>query len=132
MATATGPQFAVWRDDGGPHDAVRTDVVDGVSEWFRPAGDDPMRAWRYRTDLVEEGSLSNGRIDVLAWRYEAEPLPAVWGVAAERGTVLIDGVTFSDLRSGDEPRFSRYIDWHGVFMQLGVAAAGHVVREPGR
>lgn len=128
MATAIGPAFAPWRDDGWPHDAVRADVVDGVSAWFRPAGGDPVTAWQYRTDLVEAGSLTNGRVDVLAWRYEVEPLSSVWGIAADRSVVFIEGVTFADRRGGDEPTFSRYIHWHDVFMQLGVAAAGHIVR----
>lgn len=118
-------------DDDGPGRHALADVVEGLDEWFVPAGGDAERAWQERTDVGQGGPLTNGRVTVVAWRYRAEPRPEIWGVAAERGTVDIDGVSFV-ADDGDDRSFVRYIDWHGVFMQLGVAAAGHIVSEPRR
>ena len=125
------PAYRPFDGDGGAEHDARTDVVEGLAEWFEPAERDGRSAWEHRVDLVAEGELTNGRVTAVAWRYHAEPRRDVWGVASDRGPVAIEGVTFVD--HGDEqPSFARYIDWHGVFEQLGVAAAGQIVREPTR
>lgn len=110
------------------HVEARDDVVRGLDPWFTPAGERD-EAWQFRADVEEHGELGNGRVVVVAWRYDAEPRVEVWGVAARRGPVAVDGVTFVDLEADDDARFSRYVDWHQVLTRLGVAAAGHPVRE---
>ncbi len=123
----TEPTFDLPDRDREAHLEVREDVVRGLDEWFEPADGDAGSAWAYRADLERAGVLGNGQVVVVAWRYRADPRPSVWGGAAERGPVEIDGVTFVDLEADDGTRYSRYIDWHDVFTQLGVAAAGHLV-----
>ena len=103
---------------------VRDDIVSGLSTWFENHPD----GFRLRNDLHEHGDISNGRVTAVVWRYETTARRDPWGVAAGR-TVFVHGTTFVDGSDGT-PRFSRYIDWHGVFGDLGVAAAGHIVREP--
>jgi hypothetical protein len=123
-----GAAFLVPEPTQPAHEAARDDVVRGLDAWFTPAPDRDD-AWRFRADVEEHGELGNGRVVVVAWRYEAEPREDVWGVAARRGPVRVDGVTFVDLEADDDARFARYVDWHQVFTQLGVAAAGHPVSE---
>lgn len=113
-------------EDRLAHRLARQDVIHGLDEWFTPA--DGEQSWRARTDVDAAGPLTNGRVEVVAWRYDATPRSEIWGVAEDQGSIAVDGVTFVD--ADDENRFVRYIDWHGVFTQLGVAAAGHIVREP--
>jgi hypothetical protein len=102
---------------------VRDDIVAGLERWFEP--DDQQ--FFLRDDVHAEGMLSNGPVTAVAWRYEANAKPDEWGVAA-RGPIRIDGATFVNAADGD-PVLSRYIDWHGVFQQLGVASAGRVTDE---
>jgi hypothetical protein len=123
------PAFRRVDEDRGPLVDARDDVVHGLSEWFTPEHDDPSESWQMRADLEEGGELTNGRIHAVAWRFRGLPRPEVWGVASDRGAVDIDGVTFVDTGADDGRRFSRYVDWHGAFAQLGVAAAGHIVAE---
>lgn len=123
----TDIEFRVHDDEDGAAHHARLDAVEGLGEWFTPIGGDPIDAWRVRTDVVARGPLTNGSVEVVAWRYRADADPDVWGVAAEHGPIEIDGVTYVDQDAADGPNFVRYIDWHGIFTQLGVAAAGHIV-----
>jgi hypothetical protein len=109
---------------------VRDDVVDGLASWFEPDVD----GFNLRHDLHGHGvaAVANEGVAAVAWRYSASPLESVWGVAARR-PISIDGATFVAAGATGEradQQFSRYIDWHGVFTQLGVAAAGRVVLDP--
>lgn len=102
--------------------AAAEDVATGLRPWF----DGDARELRVRDDVHEAGEVTNGTVTAVAWRYRATPRRDVWGVAAG-GPIDIDGVSFVDLERG---QFARYIDWHGVFEQLGVSAAGRVSHEP--
>ena len=117
------PPFTI-EADRGVEAEVRDDIVSGLSEWFEEHPD----GFRLRSDLHTHGTISNERVTAVVWRYETRPRADAWGVAADR-RVFVHGATFVD-DSGNGPRFSRYIDWHGVFGDLGVAAAGRIVREP--
>ncbi|HSM64733.1 MAG TPA: hypothetical protein VK860_00365 [Ilumatobacteraceae bacterium] len=117
------PPFEL-RPDRGAEAEVRDDIVSGLSEWFEELPD----GFRLRSDLHTHGTIRNERVTAVVWRYETRPRPEAWGVAAGR-RIFVHGATFVD-ESGDEARFSRYVDWHGVFSDLGVSAAGRIVREP--
>lgn len=103
---------------------VRDDIVAGLDAWFVRNDD----GFRLRTDLHTHGTIRNERVTAVVWRYETSPRPEVWGVAAGQH-IFVHGATFvEDSERGN--RFSRYVDWHGVFGDLGVAAAGRIVSEP--
>lgn len=110
--------------DRGVETQVRDDIVAGLASWFVENPD----GFRLRTDLHTHGTIRNERVAAVVWRYETTPRPEVWGVAAGR-RIFVHGATFVETTEG-EARFSRYVDWHGVFGDLGVAAAGRIVREP--
>jgi hypothetical protein len=119
------PTFTLEPDRGVEQD-VRDDIVEGLTDWFEPNPDGFLLC----TDVHTHGRISNERVTAVVWRYEARPRAAVWGEATnDRRTLLVHGATFVDDAEG-ELRFSRFIDWHGVFADLGVAAAGRIVSEP--
>ena len=125
MPEPSEPEFIPITDDTGINASVRADIIQGLDEWFKS----DSNGFLLRSDLHTDGDISNGRVSAVVWRYVASPRPEVWGVAA-RGPIHVDGATFVDNGGSDDPsrqQFSRYIDWHGVFSQLGVAAAGRVV-----
>jgi hypothetical protein len=105
---------------------VRQDVERGLEEWFEPED----TQFQVRTDLLDAGPIANGEMTAVAWRFTATPRRSVWGVAADRGAVEVHGTTFCRSRDGADAEFSRYIDWHQLFVDLGVAAAGRITREP--
>ena len=104
--------------------AERDHIVAGMRAWFEENED----GFRLRTDLHTHGTIRNERVTAVVWRYETAPRADVWGVAAGR-RIFVHGATFVE-NSEQGTRFSRYVDWHGVFGDLGVAAAGRIVREP--
>ena len=127
MPESSDPEFIPITDDSTIEAGVRADILKGLDEWF----ESDSNGFLLRSDLHRNGDISNGRVSAVVWRYVAVPRAEVWGVAA-RGPIHVDGATFVDNRGSDDPsehQFSRYIDWHGVFTQLGVAAAGRVVTE---
>ena len=78
---------------------------------------------------TERCDQSNGRLVAIAWQFKTVPLP-VTGLP-ER-SVWIEGTTFVDKKDSDSPSewaFARYIDWHSVFVDLGVAGAARIVAE---
>ena len=127
MPEPSDPEFSPITGDSTIEAGVRDDIREGLDEWFEPG----PNGFLVRSDLHRNGLITNETVSAVVWRYEAVPRAEVWGVAA-RGPIHVDGATFVDNRGSDDPsehQFSRYIDWHGVFTQLGVAAAGRVVTE---
>jgi hypothetical protein len=107
---------------------VEADVVQGLSARFEP-GEFSLSTAIHRAD----GALRsvNGRLVAIAWQLKAVPLPDS-GLPAER-TAWIEGTTFVDTNDSDDPAewtFARYIDWHSVFVDLGVAGAARIVAQP--
>ncbi|MEM8621027.1 MAG: hypothetical protein AAGF73_15015 [Actinomycetota bacterium] len=81
-----------------------------------------------RRDLHAGGErITNGRSTAYAWQVTARPKPKYWGVLNE--PVVINGTTFVVAGDG-APQFARYIDWHSIFVDLGVAGAARVVNDP--
>jgi hypothetical protein len=111
-------------------DEMVAEVLQDVEAGALGAGFVPTGRFQLRADLHAGPPIRNDNVTAVAWRYEVEAEVTVWGAAAERGPISIDGATFVHRGDDGELRFSRYIDWHSVFQQLGVAAAGRVVIPP--
>lgn len=116
----TGPDFTL-QAARGIESQVRDDVVDGLQEWFAPNPE----GFALRDDLHTYGSIQNSNVTAVVWRYHTQPIHPAWGLSGDRD-VFVHGATFVE-QTGDGPRFSRYIQWHEVFADLGVAAAGRIV-----
>ena len=58
---------------------------------------------------------------VVQWRYEGRtPDDGFLGLGVPDTALAVHGVSLLDLR-GEEPQFQRYIDWMGVYTQLGLS-----------
>jgi hypothetical protein len=67
------------------------------------------------------GPLSNGNAHAVPWELAATATVRRGGEEIEPRTFLIRGVTIVQT-AGDQPMFLRYVDWAGVWAQLGVSS----------
>jgi hypothetical protein len=72
-------------------------------------------------DLAEQ-PLTNGVFTAVPWEYEAIVAVSRRGVPEDPRTVRIRGVTIVEEQEGEDAVFRRYVDWAGVWAQLGVSS----------
>jgi hypothetical protein len=69
----------------------------------------------------QSGPLSNGSAHAVPWELAATATVRRQGEEVEPRTFTIRGVTIVQTAQ-DRPLFSRYVDWAGVWAQLGVSS----------
>jgi hypothetical protein len=73
----------------------------------------------------DESPLTNGGYSAQPWAIDAVHDGDFAGIAPTGAHVTIEGVTIVQHASGgSDPLYLRYVDWAGVFAQLGVAITG--------
>jgi hypothetical protein len=106
--------------------AVEQDLVNGLAGVFDPGpGGFAFAASVHAGPTII--SSADGRAWSFAWQYHATP---VEGRGLPARDVWILGTTHVDKdnkETTDLWRYTRYIDWHSVFVDLGAAAAGRIV-----
>ena len=70
--------------------------------------------------------IASSTHDVLPWMWEGRHVAPLAGIPPTGTLVQVRGVTIVE-RGDEEPRFHRFVDWLGVFQQLG---ASLVTRPP--
>jgi hypothetical protein len=101
--------------------ATFQDLNLGFEGIFRGVGDGvdgPKAVGPFEQDAVGADGIS-----VMAWEWEVEHIgsfPDDLGIPATHQTVTLHGVTIIDGRHDrNDPQFARYIDWLGLYAQLG-------------
>lgn len=94
---------------------VATDVRLGLGDAFdlSTEGLQPLDSF-----AASDEPIASSAHDVLAWQWEGRHIGTLAGVPPTGRSVVVQGVTIVDHR-GDEPWFHRFVDWLGVFDQLG-------------
>jgi len=118
---------------------VQEDVVAGIGEIFEPRAEGGA-AFAPGPPFDGDVEVQSDSVVAVPWKYECRHVGEVYddGDEHERAPNLfaglfptgkaltIHGVTFVD-RSGTEPRFYRYVDWAGVYSQLGLTVSRRVL-----
>lgn len=104
---------------------VRQDVNAGVGSWLPAASD---------LEVTLGGNVGDSAFVTVRWvhrgRNEAAgegPDDPFIGLARDGAEVEVHGVTLVEDRGEDEPLFHRFVDWVGVYDQLGLAVSGRLV-----
>ena len=111
---------------------VRDDVALGVGRWLPALPGEELEIGVAGTVDGPSGTPFTTVQWVHRGRNEGPRDPFI-GLAPTGAEVEVHGVTLVEDRGGDEPLFHRYVDWVGVFDQLGLAVSGrlHVSGHPG-
>jgi hypothetical protein len=83
----------------------------------------------------DEVPLTNGGYSAQPWAIDAVHDGDFAGIAPTGARVTIEGVTIVQHGADDgstDPLYLRYVDWAGVFAQLGVGTTGRPVIDPRR
>lgn len=99
---------------------VREDVMAGVGSWF-PGSDD--------LEITLAGGVEGSPFTTIRWvhrgRNSSNRDPFI-GLARTGIDVEVHGITLVEDRGAEEPLFHRYVDWVGVYDQLGLSVAGRL------
>lgn len=98
-------------------DLVADDVQAGLGEVFA-LSDEGLGLLDSLGDLDEP--LGSEHHDVLPWQWSARHVGVLAGIPPTGREVVIRGLTVVEWRDG-EPWFHRFIDWLGLFDQVGAA-----------
>ena len=105
-------------------DLVRRDVDAGVGSWLPGAVD---------LEVSLAGNVADSAFVTVRWvhrgRNEATGSgtddPFI-GLARNGAELEVHGVTLVEDRGEDEPLFHRFVDWVGIYDQLGLAVSGRL------
>lgn len=105
-------------DAEGAFSAVSDDVVRGLSRFFSPDGDPPVRLI---AEFESKEAIRNERFVTVPWVFTAvhdgEPFDGITADPDRPKPVTISGVTIFDER---ERVFYRFVDWMALLAQLGI------------
>jgi len=118
---------------------VRSDVEGRLGKYFAPVDDEPTGFQAVETfgdDGIVEGSTDNGgTFTFVRWRWRGrhlEPVPDRLGgmdlVAPTGNAVEVEGLTAVEARRDGQFVARWFVDWLGVYAQLGVIIAGRPIR----
>jgi hypothetical protein len=96
--------------------AVRQDLMQGFEGIFVPL-DDPSEALS-PVGVFADDTVGAEDVSVMAWEWRVVHAGPLQGTPATGIELTIRGMTAIDGRRG-EPQFSRYIDWLGLYADLG-------------
>lgn len=99
------------------YELVAADVQEGVGAIFEATAGG-LAALDTFGDLYEP--IASSTHDVLPWMWEGRHVAPLAGIPPTGTVVQVRGVTIVD-RAGEEARFHRFVDWLGVFQQLGAS-----------
>jgi len=108
-------------------DLVREDVSRGVGLWF------PLRD---ELEITMAGNVEGTDFVTVRWVHRGENRDGstdsggdnpFLGLARTGAPIDVHGVTLVEDRGSDAPLFHRYVDWVGVYDQLGLAVSGRMV-----
>jgi hypothetical protein len=97
---------------------VGTDVTEGLKAMFEPTDG-------FRVREAFEGGIGDDVVAAVPWEYDCSHTGDFQGVFPTGRPMRIEGLTIVDQR-GDQPAFTRYIDWTAVFGQLGMTVSTRV------
>lgn len=101
---------------------VRDDAALGVMAWFPSDEEEPLQ-------VVSAGAVENTGAVMVQWIHRGfnrgDPDPFI-GLASTDHEVEVHGITLVSDGDDGEPDLQRYVDWAGVFDQLGLALVGRV------
>lgn len=112
-----------------PKDAFRyaeEDVAAGIGDIFKADLEVDGGAFALGPPFDSQDEAGHDGVVAVPWRYECRHVGNFRNLFPTGRSLTIHGVTFVDGR-GDEPVFHRYVDWAGVFTQLGLTVSGRVL-----
>jgi hypothetical protein len=101
---------------------VDDDITNGLGDIFEPIS---PRAVSVAQAFRDTETITNKEITAVPWTYQCRHVGDFNGVFPTGRNLEIQGVTFVDNRGG-RTLLHRYVDWAGVFTQLGMAVSPRV------
>ena len=101
---------------------VNDDITAGLGDIFEPLD---ARSVMVAEAFRDTERISNSEVTAVPWSYQCRHTGDFYGVFPTGRNLEIQGVTFVDNRSG-RTLLHRYVDWAGVFAQLGMSVSGRV------
>jgi hypothetical protein len=101
---------------------VDDDITNGLGDIFEPIS---SRAVSVAQAFRDTETITNTEITAVPWTYQCRHVGDFNGIFPTGRNLEIQGVTFVDNRGG-RTLLHRYVDWAGVFTQLGMAVSARV------